>query len=356
MSDAWFVGRNGARSGPFTTAQLREMVSSGRLAAGDLVWREGMAAWAPCSTIPGLLGGPPLGPPENPYAPPVSSTEFDVRSGSRAVATGSGGRTYSFGNAFDVATKTFSAHWGQLVLASLATLAGFVLVAVPQWTMQIIGVASGDRDVMNAATMLGGCVGWIVNLLVGGHLFAGFVLAGANTVAGRPQIADVLVGFKRYGRVLLAYMLTVLCFLGVLVVAYVPFIACVVLAAIFGNQNENAFAILVGLGGLVSLPLLVAGMVLVGVRVLFTSMIVADPHLGSMGVMEALRLNWATVTPGRAVSLFGFMLVVVVLMTLSLLLLCIPYLLVGMPFMLAAYGAAYALLFRGPDDRAPVAG
>lgn len=354
MDDSWYVGRNGERRGPFTTAQLRQMVASGQVAGTDLVWCQGMAAWAPCSTVPGLFGSQPAGMPANPYAAPASSS---ATGGSAVVPAGVGdrlqGRSYSFGDAFDVATQTFSAQWGQLVVVGLIVLAGYVLCAVPQWVMQFIGAASQDPDVMNAAGLLGGCVGWIINVLVGGHLFAGLVLAGANTVADRPLASDVFLGFQRYGRVLLAHLLTMLCLLGVVVVAYVPLIVCGVLAAVVGRQDQGALVFLVGLGLIVTLGLLFAGMVLVGFRVFFISTIVADPQLGSMGVMEAFRLNWATVTPGRAFSLLGLTMVVGLLVALSVLLLCVPCLLAGLPFMLAAYGAAYALLFRCAAARAP---
>lgn len=356
MDGSWYVGRDGVRSGPFTTTELRRMVASGQVAGGDLLWSEGMPAWAPCSAVQGLLGGPPAGVPANPYAAP-SSSRGPSAGGGLPVVPGAGarlqGRRYSFGDAFDVATKTFSTHWGHLVLVGLIVLAGFVLAAVPQWAVQIIGVVSGDSVLMKATRVMGMCIGWIINILVGGHLGSGFVLAGANAVAGRPQLSDVFLGFKRYGRVLLAHLLMLSCWLGVFVVAYLPFIVCVVITALVGNQIRGVFALLVVLGALVSFGLAVAGMVLVGVRVFFAATIVADPQLGSMGVMEGFRLSWATVTPERAFSLFGLMFVVILLMGLSCLLLCVPYLLAGLPFLLAAYGAAYALLFRCDPARAP---
>src|ERR1041385_8310773 len=42
MLDQFYVERNTRKSGPFSAAQLKEMVVSGRLRATDTVWREGM--------------------------------------------------------------------------------------------------------------------------------------------------------------------------------------------------------------------------------------------------------------------------------------------------------------------------
>ncbi|MDX2115221.1 MAG: DUF4339 domain-containing protein [Planctomycetota bacterium] len=54
MSDApWFVSPDGrTRFGPYTDADLRTMIAERRLLAASLVWRDGLPAWAPLSTIP----------------------------------------------------------------------------------------------------------------------------------------------------------------------------------------------------------------------------------------------------------------------------------------------------------------
>ena len=44
MSNAlWHYTLNGARQSPIAESQLQQMAGDGRLQAGDLVWREGMA-------------------------------------------------------------------------------------------------------------------------------------------------------------------------------------------------------------------------------------------------------------------------------------------------------------------------
>ena len=47
----WHFHRNGKQEGPVTEDAFRQLVSSGQIRAGDLVWREGMQNWAPVETL-----------------------------------------------------------------------------------------------------------------------------------------------------------------------------------------------------------------------------------------------------------------------------------------------------------------
>lgn len=55
MAEEWYVGSNGQQSGPFTLHQLRQMAASGQLSKTDLIWKEGLAHWVPCSAVKGLF-------------------------------------------------------------------------------------------------------------------------------------------------------------------------------------------------------------------------------------------------------------------------------------------------------------
>ncbi len=60
----WFYAKQGRQEGPVELAPLREMLESGEVAPADLVWREGMAEWAPAESVPELHLAPsaPTGP------------------------------------------------------------------------------------------------------------------------------------------------------------------------------------------------------------------------------------------------------------------------------------------------------
>src|SRR5580704_11267203 len=51
----WWYARGDDQLGPVSPADLRRLAAAGNLAPADLVWREGLAEWAPAARIKGLL-------------------------------------------------------------------------------------------------------------------------------------------------------------------------------------------------------------------------------------------------------------------------------------------------------------
>jgi len=49
----------GAQLGPLDDSHMRAMARAGQLRPEDLVWREGMAEWAPAGRVPGLFDATP---------------------------------------------------------------------------------------------------------------------------------------------------------------------------------------------------------------------------------------------------------------------------------------------------------
>ena len=69
MDNQWFYAVDGGRFGPLPESQLAAIISQGRLTAQTLVWREGMADWAPLPTVSELakyLAGRASAPPATP--------------------------------------------------------------------------------------------------------------------------------------------------------------------------------------------------------------------------------------------------------------------------------------------------
>jgi hypothetical protein len=50
----WFVQDGDVRGGPFDTVTVRALLRTGRVSHRCLVWRLGMASWAPAGTVPGF--------------------------------------------------------------------------------------------------------------------------------------------------------------------------------------------------------------------------------------------------------------------------------------------------------------
>lgn len=53
----WYYARNGERLGPVQAETIRHLVAAGAIAAGTLVWRQGMADWQPIETVRDFTGG-----------------------------------------------------------------------------------------------------------------------------------------------------------------------------------------------------------------------------------------------------------------------------------------------------------
>lgn len=69
----WQVSRDGTTSGPYSEAQLREMIQTNLLHPGDHVWKEGMSEWKTAGVVFGLTPNSPPPPTsgaaggQNPY-------------------------------------------------------------------------------------------------------------------------------------------------------------------------------------------------------------------------------------------------------------------------------------------------
>ena len=75
MSATWFYSEQGQQLGPVSTEVLGQLASAGRIAPGDLVWREGMAQWIAARDVPevaSLFPAPRTGRPAPPPLPPMA--------------------------------------------------------------------------------------------------------------------------------------------------------------------------------------------------------------------------------------------------------------------------------------------
>src|SRR5207237_399004 len=60
MRQQWHYTRAGKQFGPVPAAELKQLASSGRLSARDLVWKEGMSEWVAAYKVKGLFDSSPV--------------------------------------------------------------------------------------------------------------------------------------------------------------------------------------------------------------------------------------------------------------------------------------------------------
>lgn len=69
----YFVGKDGKQLGPFDAQQIRDQLNAGLISYDDLIWREGMPAWAPVRTEFPPPGIPPVPPQADIGVPPLGT-------------------------------------------------------------------------------------------------------------------------------------------------------------------------------------------------------------------------------------------------------------------------------------------
>ncbi|HEY1603481.1 MAG TPA: DUF805 domain-containing protein [Pirellulales bacterium] len=70
MATEWFYSRSGQQLGPISSKDLQELARIGKLAADDLVWKEGLQHWVPARKIKGLFPDVAAIAPRPPASPP----------------------------------------------------------------------------------------------------------------------------------------------------------------------------------------------------------------------------------------------------------------------------------------------
>lgn len=82
MADEWFIVRDDKKYGPYSTAQMKEFATSGKLLPIDMVSQTGSEPWVPASQIEALF---PASEPATPAPPPVARQQVSVQGHSPAT-------------------------------------------------------------------------------------------------------------------------------------------------------------------------------------------------------------------------------------------------------------------------------
>ena len=256
-------------------------------------------------------------------------------------------RKYSFGNAFAAAIQAIKMHWGLLTVAGLILVGVIVATTLPGVLIAMVGKLADDPDIEVAIELLGDIVSSVLALLVYAPLWFGATILGANAVVGRARIVDLMLGFKRYPQVLGATLLLILIYGATAT-------ACVVAGAVVGTvtwvfaglfSDAAAAEAGIGVGFAATGVLLVATTILVSMRVHLAPAIAADPQLGPIGAIAALRHSWQ-MAHGLGWSMAALLLVSALAASASTLLLCAGYFVIGLPLLIAVNGAMYAMIAR----------
>ncbi len=337
--DSWYVLDESVTPaqpvGPYSYEQLRELAGEGRLSPSTRIARVGGAAWTEAGLEPALTGlfrGVP------PQAPELAL--------GAASSLPDGCPEFTFSSCANQTIAVFKARWSQLLTVAGISFGGYLVLAGPQLFGAIYDAANGSTE-PSPVNLLGVCCSGMLNFFVGLPFFYGCLHAATGAIRGTMQLGDVLLGFRSYGTTLLGSLFVAAVYAGVAMVAYIPLVVALVIGVASSTSGgaESALMLAGLIGGLLMIALLIVGAALVVMRLFFAPLVAIDPALGSMGVARAINYSWRA-SKGCGWSMTGLLVVFSLLAALSFLLLCVGYILIGLPLLMALLAVMYETIYR----------
>ncbi len=206
---------------------------------------------------------------------------------------------------------------------------------------------------------------WVIQLVVSFIPFvggiAGLFLAPLMTAAGYQAVlafrgqpakaGDIFQVFgPKYWQVFVVTLLYNLSFM----VAVVPVVIGIVLFGVGASQGGAVGAALIAIGLAVCLVAIV-GMLYIQARLMHAPLLIYDAPAGTLDMIESLKMSWARSGPFTW-SIVGFLLLMALVATGSILLLGVGLFLVGIPFAISCTAVAYCTLFPQASPLCPKCG
>ena len=167
----WYCIVDGEQYGPIDEATLRNWAQQGRVQLSDLVWSEGMADWAPASSVPGLVDAQPAAQPAAPAAREPTASAYADQPAQPAWAPGPQPAAQVVQAA---PSGVLAAHRGGVILALgiIGLMTGCFILGIIAWVMgrkDLPEIDAGRMDPtgrsMTQAGMILGMVGTILGIL-----------------------------------------------------------------------------------------------------------------------------------------------------------------------------------------------
>jgi hypothetical protein len=191
------VNRGATSLGAFPEEEVREGLRTGRFAASDLGWREGMPAWKPLSQFSEFAAAAPTAPP-----PQIGATSTSETAAPRSGLPWEHRHERGFANAFietlamvltkpDQAFRTMKTEGGlaePLIYALIGGCVGGIVSLLLSLGLQSMGLFAGQRDAFTAMAGIGiGMIGLIVLVPV-------FIVIGLFIGAAIVHLCLMIVG------------------------------------------------------------------------------------------------------------------------------------------------------------------
>ncbi len=180
MAEQWYVGRNGQKAGPYSTEQLKQMAAAGQLVTSDLLWKQGLESWVPCTEVKGLLPAMPGG-----TLPPLDLPSRNAGEWNPYQASIAGDLAVDASQA--IVYADFLPRVGAYLLDAI--FIGLISMILQFGLLILFGIAAGGDDGMLAA---GNAIGSLLGLAVTMAYFVGYETSAKQGTWGK-QILGIKV-------------------------------------------------------------------------------------------------------------------------------------------------------------------
>lgn len=272
---------------------------------------------------------------------------------------------YSFTNVWGRSWEVYGRAWGVL----LAGVGAYIVVNIPSTAASMVqsfveqSRQLDPNSVGPGMVKFGGACGifsWVYTVCIVYPSMAGIMWMSLRAVRGQPAgVGDMLQGFRRFPSVIGAYFLTTLSMLVPVVLMAGGVLAIVHFAGGIDDFRDGVqkddFARYSSVHiAAVSLVVVVGyvAMMWIVLRQILTMFLVIDTAAGPLGAVAAIRRSWE-LTRGRALPLFGLLIVMGLMLVGTALACCLPMLFLGIPLALIQFSVAYELLNKSSGS--PVA-
>lgn len=341
----WYVLEAGKPVGPLDLASMERMVREGRLLESTQICPTGASRWNLASedaTIAALMGA----------TTQVEMSQMRTAHTTRgrlgdlaAPATSATIPPFTLAAATQLIAESFGSRWPLLLRTGAVWGCLSVVCGIPMALPRLI-LSSKTEPATPAAIAACAILTLASIVMLGGPLFSGMVIAGANILRGTAAPADVFLGFRRYRTVLAASCISLLVSMMAIGAALIPGMMLLIL----GTWRAPASPELAALGFM----LLAAGGLLACVallpRVLLMGPLAADPSRPPEGVYETAVCSW-TGTRHVFLPIGGLMTALAIAAVVSACLV-VGFPLMGLPLIVAGHGAIYAMVFP-PERQTP---
>ncbi len=291
---SWHYTKDGQAVGPIPFESLRQLVASGELPDGTLVWTQGMPNWLPPSEVPGLSNpntpisaesdaAPPTS--ENPYAAPSSAANLAVdpsTSELEDIAPGSEPLRIDMliSKSWDVFKRNIGIIFGFGIIYTIIIIASSIAInSVFPGSGGTIDIGLGEAYALQQNESI---TAQILNGIISLFLSLGAIRFGLNLVNGHDaSIPDLF----SQGRLLIRSILATILVYIMLAIVAIPGAAVIYASFNMGSSGEPNIAIAV-LGVILAL----IPTIFIGVRMTFVQYCLVDRDRATI---DAISDSWA---------------------------------------------------------------